>query len=133
MKKYFIVFFAMTSMFLYWSCRDQDNSVIEMVTAEEMSDLLDQNNFKLLDVRTPAEFQTGAIENAVNMDYLSDAFNIQIKTLDPSEPIIVYCKSGGRSSACAEFLEKNGFVKVYNLEGGISQWTNLGLPVVSPD
>ena len=68
MKKYFIVFFAMTSMFLYWSCKDQDNSVIEMVTAEEMSDLLDQNNFKLLDVRTPAEFQTGAIENAVNID-----------------------------------------------------------------
>jgi len=66
------------------------------------------------------------------MDFLSDSFEAQINNLDPNEPLIIYCKSGGRSNSCAMFLEKAGFVKVYNLVGGISQWTNLGLPIVVP-
>ncbi len=115
-----------------WSCKDQNQSVIEMVTAQEMMDLIAQFDYKLIDVRTPAEFESGTIEGCYNLDYLSDEFSTQVKNLDPTEPIIVFCKSGKRSSACAKFLEKQGFVKIYNLEGGITQWINLGLPLVLP-
>jgi rhodanese-related sulfurtransferase len=131
-KRFFSVFAITVAVFL-WSCKEQNQSVIEMVTADEMVDLIDQLDYKLLDVRTPDEYKSGTIAGAYNMDYLSEAFNIQIKTLDPTEPIVVFCKSGKRSSACAEFLEKQGFVKIYNLKGGITQWTNLGLPIVLPE
>ncbi len=115
-----------------FSCKEQNQSVVEMLTAQEMVDMMSQNDFPLVDVRTPEEFQEGAIKNAINMDFLSDSFEAQINNLDPNEPLIIYCKSGGRSNSCAMFLEKAGFVKVYNLVGGISQWTNLGLPIVVP-
>ncbi len=130
-KHFFSVLLVSFTTFLL-SCKEQNQSVIEMVTAQEMLDLIDQFDYKLIDVRTPSEFESGTIEGCYNLDYLSDAFSTQVKTLDPTKPIIVFCKSGKRSSACAEFLEKQGFVKIYNLKGGISQWTNLGLPLVLP-
>ena len=38
------------------------------------------------------------------------------------KPVIVYCKSGGRSEKCAQILKDSGFVKVYDIKGGITEW-----------
>ena len=46
-----------------------------------------------------------------------------------SKPVIVYCRSGRRSAECAKQLKEKGFVKIYDLEGGIAKWEFEGFEV----
>jgi rhodanese-related sulfurtransferase len=64
------------------------------------------------------------------MNYNSDDFASQIEKLDKTKPVFVYCKRGGRSAGAAEILKEKGFTKVYNLDGGITAWTEEGQEVV---
>ncbi len=82
----------------------------------------------ILDVRTPAEFSNGHLNNALNFDWNSSQFEEQIKTLDKSEPVFVYCLSGGRSSAAAQKMRSDGFKEIYEMNGGLMQWRNEHLP-----
>jgi len=47
---------------------------------------------------------------------------------DKSEPIVVVCRSGGRSGRAAQMLVANGFVHVFNVAGGMLVWGDRGLP-----
>lgn len=112
------------------SCQEiKKEGNIEVITAEEMQSILDLEDIQLVDVRTPEEFKEGFIANAQNIDYFSDTFDEDIEKLDKNKPVIVYCKSGGRSAKCADKLLEAGFVKVYDLEGGISKWKHKGLNI----
>jgi rhodanese-related sulfurtransferase len=51
--------------------------------------------------------------------------------LDKGATTILYCRSGGRSAQAAAFFAANGFVDIYNLQGGIIAWVNAGFPVES--
>ena len=124
------VVFLMLSSVVFTSCKGQhDGDIIKDVTVEEMQTLLQMDQVQLVDVRTPEEYSTGFIANAQNIDYFSPTFDEDIKKLDKEKPVIVYCKSGLRSSKCSEKLLKAGFVKIYNLEGGITQWQHEGLKI----
>jgi rhodanese-related sulfurtransferase len=80
----------------------------------------------LVDVRTAEEYGTGHIPGAVNIALQS--LPDQMATLSKEQPIILYCRSGARSSNAAAILQKAGFDKVYDL-GAITQWQAQGLPV----
>ncbi len=82
----------------------------------------------ILDVRTPAEFEKGHLYQATNMDWNAVDFGQRSSTLNKDQPVFVYCLSGGRSSAAAQQLRKEGFRKVYELNGGIIKWRSMGLP-----
>jgi rhodanese-related sulfurtransferase len=62
------------------------------------------------------------------IDYNSSDFEQQLDGLDKSKTYLVYCRSGNRSGkACHTMLDK-GFKQVYNLDGGISAWSDpLGM------
>ena len=64
------------------------------------------------------------------MDYLSDTFKEEMETLDKSKPIVIYCRSGGRSGRCATLMLEIGFKEIYDLEGGIIQWKAENNPVI---
>jgi rhodanese-related sulfurtransferase len=88
-----------------------------------------QNNIQLLDVRTPGEYQSGHLKNALQADWNNEAeFQERVKALNKSNPVYTYCLSGGRSSAATEWLNQNGF-KAYSLSGGIGAWKAAGKPV----
>jgi rhodanese-related sulfurtransferase len=76
----------------------------------------------ILDVRTPAETAQGKIEGAREIDYRAPDFAQQIAELDPEPTYLVYCQSGGRSSAAAAQMSELGFTDVYNLVGGYRAW-----------
>ncbi len=84
----------------------------------------------VLDVRTPEEWEIGIIENAKRINFYDSDFETQLDQFDPEKPILVYCKAGGRSGSTAEILQKKGFKKIYNLDGGITAWNDAGLPTV---
>ena len=76
----------------------------------------------IVDVRTPEEYSEGKIGDAMNIDYYSADFKKQAEALDKTKPVLVYCRSGGRSGKSAEILEEMGFTEIYNLEGGYMGW-----------
>ena len=76
---------------------------------------------ELLDVRTPAEYNSGTIKGAKNIDLMSPSFKDQILKLDKSKAYFIVCRSGGRSSQACIWMANEGF-KVHNLAGGIGAW-----------
>lgn len=85
----------------------------------------------VLDVRTPEEFSSGYIANAVNVDYNSENFKAEVSKLDTHAAYFVYCRSGKRSANAASYMRSVGFSKVYELSGGITSWQENKLPVVT--
>lgn len=83
----------------------------------------------ILDVRQPDELlgDLGQLEGAVNVPLAT--LPRDAHTFDPSAPVLVVCRSGGRSAAAARHLAALGFVDVTNLEGGMLAWNQRRLPV----
>ena len=126
MKKAIIILAFAVALF---NCNENHQRETKIVSPEEMQTLLQIENVQLVDVRTPNEFKEGHINNAQNIDFLSPTFSEDIKELDKSKPIIVYCKSGGRSAKCSKKLIEAGFEKVYDLQGGFSKWKHKGFEI----
>lgn len=74
----------------------------------------------LLDVRQPEEYKFGHLPGAAFIP-LPDLVE-RVGELDPSKPVLAYCRSGNRSRAAAAFLLSAGFSRVYSLSGGITAW-----------
>ena len=119
------------SVVFFTSCEEQPNAEIQIVTAEEMQELTEIEDVQLVDVRTPEEFESGFISKAQNIDYNSPSFDNEIEKLDKSKPVIVYCQKGGRSAKCAQKMKDAGFVKIYDLEGGLAKWKYKGMALDS--
>ncbi|QBN18404.1 thioredoxin domain-containing protein [Flavobacterium nackdongense] len=120
----FISFVTFTML----SCTGQPSKSLKSVDPVTFSKEIAQlEEPQLIDVRTPGEFNAGHILDAENIDWLSNNFVAATEKLDKSQPIFVYCKSGGRSAKAAAKLEELGFKKIYNLEGGIMKWDAAGL------
>ena len=88
-----------------------------------------QNNIQILDVRTPAEYQSGHLKNSFLADWNNEKeFQERVKALDKTRPVYTYCLSGARSNAATVWLRQNGFT-AYNLAGGINAWKRADKPV----
>lgn len=113
-------------------CQAQDTRVLEPdAAAELMRGNRSNPGFVILDVRTPEEFRQGYIEGAVLLDYYSPDFRDRFAALDRDATIIMYCRSGNRSSHVLGLADKLGFRQVYDLRGGIVAWKKAGLPLVN--
>lgn len=84
---------------------------------------------QVIDVRTPAEFASGHLDGAVNLDWTGGVLEQRMAELDKEAPVLVYCASGRRSAAAANALREAGFRTVSDLGGGIRAWQASGLPV----
>lgn len=72
----------------------------------------------VIDVRTPAEWETGHLAGSVNHP-LAD-LSVWAETLDPTRNIVLVCGSGIRSATARDELMQRGFSHVYNLLGGLA-------------
>lgn len=70
-----------------------------------------------IDVRTPAEYASGHINGAINIEFQDIGHRIKQVTDDRSTDIRLYCRSGRRSGVARETLLKLGYDNVRN-EGG---------------
>jgi rhodanese-related sulfurtransferase len=106
-------------------------SVLMNLSQEEWASQVSQDpNAIILDVRTEDEWNEGFIPNAVFNDiYGGQAFVYRLDELDKTKNIYVYCKSGGRSGQACAVMSQLGFENVFNLEGGILNWEGeIALP-----
>jgi rhodanese-related sulfurtransferase len=82
-----------------------------------------------LDVREPGETADGKITKAVQIPVGSVKERIAELEKYKSKPVVVYCKTGARSSIACNALTKQGFSDVYSLTGGIMAWQEEHLPI----
>ena len=115
-------------------CVRDETATIEDITPQEAFTLIqnNQNNpdFVIIDVRTRAEFVEEYIENAINIDFYSEAFRDMLNNLDKNKTYLIYCRSGGRSGSALDIMAELNFREVYNILGGINQWKAEGFPTV---
>ena len=97
---------------------------MEDLTQDEwVSQLENDDNAVILDVRTDDEVADGIILNAVHIDiYKGQDFISEIENLDESKNYYVYCRSGNRSGQACNIMNQLGFENTYNLLGGILEW-----------
>jgi len=125
--KQLLITLSLVIAFSTASCIKQTEGEIKIVSPEEMETLLELDDVQLVDVRTPEEYEDGYIVNSQNIDYKSPTFDEDINQLDKNKPVLLYCRTGRKSAKCAEKLKEAGFIKIYDLEGGISKWKHEGL------
>jgi rhodanese-related sulfurtransferase len=127
MKKVIALF---ASVLLLAGCSSSAAAVTNM-NVSEFSKKIAEAGVVTVDVRTPGEFMTGHIQGAQNIDFESGNFENEISTLDKNVTYAVYCRSGNRSGQAVAIMHDAGFHNVYNLNGGMIDWTNSGMMLVN--
>lgn len=84
----------------------------------------------LLDVREQPEWDAGHVEEAVHIP-MGD-LNARIDEIPKDQTIVCVCRSGNRSGAVCDALNRAGYT-AHNLEGGMHAWDSAGLPFVAAD
>ncbi|HEX8288832.1 MAG TPA: rhodanese-like domain-containing protein [Pyrinomonadaceae bacterium] len=94
----------------------------QSITPKQLAERLKSDEkLRFIDVREPQEYSIARINEAELLPLTK--FNEWIETLNPEEEIVVMCHHGVRSANVCMFLARNGFAKVFNLEGGIDSWS----------
>ncbi len=85
---------------------------------------------KVIDLRTQEVFARGHIVNAQNIPMADlDTHRDDLEKLK-DKPILLACENGITSTKAVNSLRKSGFENVYGLRGGLTNWTQAGLPLV---
>ena len=93
------------------------------ITVAETSRRL--NQARILDVREDFEVTEGMVPGALHIPM--GQLQTRLPELDPAVPVIVVCRSGNRSAAVADALNRAGF-SADTMAGGMIAWTRAGLP-----
>lgn len=102
----------------------------DTLDAEEFTAAVAEPGVTVLDVRTPAEFDSGHLPGAVNIDVDGADFAATVGALPKDGTYAVYCKSGNRSASALGRMKDLGFTSVRHLGGGIGAWMAAGGQVV---
>ncbi len=83
---------------------------------------------RILDVRTPGEFETSHIDGSLNLN-VDDLEPYLDRLASLSGPVVLVCRSGARAKRAADLLSGRGFDHLFLLEGGMQAWEGAGKPV----
>lgn len=115
------------SLFVYYNLIQQ-GSGYEDITVKQAKELIETApSLVILDVRTAAEYNDEHIEGAINIPL--DELQQRLAELNHADTILVYCRTGNRSTQAANLLVENGVSGFYHMRGGIVAWKQNGYPV----
>ena len=122
---------SISILILFFTCLSScdDGHPVHNISAASFQKILEKE-VVLLDVRTPNEISEGFIKDASALNYYDPDFARKLSLIQKDKPVLVYCKSGGRSSAAAKLLVDLGHNDVYNLSGGFMSWMKHDYPFV---
>ncbi len=92
----------------------------ECIDIPKAKSLIENENATVIDIRDPASYELGHIDNASHIDNS----NVQtfLEDADKSLPLIVCCYHGNMSKGAADFFSQQGFERSYSLDGGFTLW-----------
>jgi rhodanese-related sulfurtransferase len=108
------------------------NATTAAITSIELCDrIASETPPWILDVRTPAEFETAHIDGSYNvpLDVLKDHGSQVAERLDQGHDVVLVCRSGQRATQAAELLRSTGVPGGSVLENGITDWEGQGFEV----
>ncbi len=91
--------------------------------------LMNSEDVVVVDVREPGETVGGKIAKAIQIPVGALAKRVGELEKHKNKTLLVYCKTGARSGTACKELGKQGFEKVYSLNGGMSAWQDAHLPI----
>ena len=96
-------------------------SQIKEIDVHSLKHKLDnKENFILLDVREKQELEVCQIKEALHIPM--GVVPVRLNEINFDKPIVVMCKSGGRSAQVCQYFTDQGYSNLYNLRGGITSW-----------
>ena len=98
----------------------------QWITATQAKEIISNQETIIIDVRTPAEFNSGHIKGAISMPL--DEITTIAPTLIKDQTILVYCRSGNRSFFASWILFDMGYNMVYDFGGIISWYGEISIP-----
>lgn len=118
------ILFVLIGLTALSACSQTSSSKVQNLSATEFAQKIKAKNAVVIDVRTPQEVMDGFIEGTDHFFNINDSkFVDNISKLDKTKEYYIYCRSGARSGKAANVMASNGFKKVYNLNGGLNDWT----------
>jgi rhodanese-related sulfurtransferase len=112
------------------ACGGSDKITYTTLAPQKAFDQLSTNaNAVIVDVRNPDEWATTGVPPNAALIPLPEFEQRAPQELPKDKPIYVICNSGNRSTVASAILIKDGYKKVYNVDGGIQAWLRAGLPV----
>jgi len=99
------------------------------VSVLRATQLINQSNAVVIDVREPSAYAAGHLRDAKNIPLKEMSNRLGDLSKHKSKPVIAVCQSGAQSAKAAAILRKAGFEQAYSLEGGLNAWQAAGLPV----
>jgi len=122
---------AIVSCVRFFTCSSKQ---IQCLSVDEFEkQLIITKGEQLIDVCTQKEFEKYHIQGAKNIDFQSFGFRSEIRKLDKTKPILIYCLSGVRSKLTALMCKRAGFERIYELDPGLKGWLKAGKPVESDE
>lgn len=101
------------------------DSSFPVLKPDQLSDL---SPYQVLDAREKEEFDVSHLKDATWVGY--DTFSLEnVASLDRNKPVLIYCTVGARSQDIGKKLQEVGFTQVYNLYGGLIEWSNEEKPI----
>jgi rhodanese-related sulfurtransferase len=103
---------------------------VTTISCERLKERVTTPNLYILDAREKNEYEVSHLKDAKWIGYNKVNETI-LKTIPKDAIVVVYCSIGYRSGVIGEKLQKKGYQRVYNLYGGIFEWSNKGYPMVN--
>lgn len=103
-------------------------SIVEEISVEDLKARMDNGEkFRLIDVRSDAEYNQGIIEGGEFLPL--HLLPMHMNSFSNDENIIFYCRTGARSAQACMYVKQNADVDALNLAGGIVRWYQTGYPI----
>jgi rhodanese-related sulfurtransferase len=100
------------------------------VSTAQATQMINKQDAVVLDIRDKKDFDEGHLANAINIPYASLADRLSELESSKEHPIVLVCKSGQSVGMAGKTLKQKGF-QVFRLSGGMMEWSNQNLPVVT--
>ena len=102
------------------------------VTLEQARDALQQSTSVVIDIREPSEHATGVAKGMLLIPMSQLGKRMSELPQPGAQPLLIVCNTQNRSPRVVEQLNGAGYTNVRFVEGGMSQWTARGWPLVKP-
>ncbi len=132
-KIYIVIILIVIILSFQNSIKTVKAQAVTNISVYEAFDMINNSvlypNLIILDVREQSEYDINHICNATLIPVSELESRIDELELYNNTEIIVYCGTGVRSTTASQILIDNGFTKIYNMEGGITEWISSGYEV----
>ncbi len=136
MNRIYAIIISVLFLIIFSGCinetRQPEKAQFSDITVKQAKEMIDRGEVFILDVRRQEEYDEGHIKGSSLIplqDIPEKELNESLALLPRDKKILVYCRTGRRSTLASEILVNNGFKEIYNMNGGIADWTNAGYEV----